>query len=170
MAAPPTEQELSAATLSLLARPVLWPQLHLPAPSPAGAAAAPWATYWATRVDAGLDVAEARALLEASFAAFERAGERVGELLCLAAIIESFYVEEGPLDSLDLWIERLVTRLPQGERGDGGARTWSSDELEARVLACGVGILLRDQSHPLLERWRNGARRWCGSSSPGHRA
>src|SRR6185436_16352530 len=79
MVSTPTEQELSAATLSLLARPVLWPQLRLPPPSLTRAAEAPWATYWATRVDAALDVAEARALLEAAFAAFDRAGDRVGE-------------------------------------------------------------------------------------------
>src|SRR5262249_10854749 len=59
----------------------------------------------------------------------------------------------GPLDPLDPWIERLVERLPRVEDGGDGAPAWPSDELEARVLACGIGILLRDQSHPLLARW-----------------
>src|SRR5204863_9599069 len=93
MAPAPTEQELAASCLSLLAQPALWPQLRLPPPTAARAAEAPWATYWATRVDAALDVAEARALLEAAFATFTTQQDRLGELLCLAAIIESYYVD-----------------------------------------------------------------------------
>jgi DNA-binding SARP family transcriptional activator len=93
-----------------------------------------------------MDVLEARALFEAAFEAFDARGDRIGELLCIAAIIETFYVDEGPLDPLDRWIAALHERLP----ADG---QWPSAELEARVIACGVGILLRDQSHPLLSRW-----------------
>ncbi len=143
----PTEQALAASYLTLLAQPLLWPQLRLPPPTPARAADAPWATYWATRVDAALDVGEARLLLEAAFAAFTAQQDRPGELLCLAAIIESFYVDEGPLDRLDGWIAHLAERLP------ANGTPWPSPELEARVLACGVGILLRDQAHPLLAGW-----------------
>lgn len=144
--AAPSEQELAASCLSLLAQPALWPHLRLPAPVPARAAEAPWATYWATRVDAALALDEARHLLETAFSAFTRQQDRLGELLSLAAIIESFYVEEGSLEPLDGWIAELARRLP--ERG-----AWPSPELEARVLACGVGILLRDQAHPLLAGW-----------------
>jgi LuxR family maltose regulon positive regulatory protein len=144
--AAPSEQALAAACLSLLAQPALWPQLRLPAPTIARAAEAPWATFWATRVDAALDVGEARRLLEAAFAAFTAHQDRLGELLSLAAIIEGFYVEEGSLEPLDGWIAELAKRLPN-------AGTWPSPELEARVLACGVGILLRDQAHPLLADW-----------------
>ncbi|HEX5684059.1 MAG TPA: BTAD domain-containing putative transcriptional regulator [Ideonella sp.] len=147
MALAPTEQELAASCLSLLAQPALWPQLRLPPPTTTRAAEAPWATYWATRVDAALDVAEARALLEAAFAAFTTQQDRLGELLCLAAIIESYYVDEGPLEPLDGWIDQLASRLPDRQG------CWASQELEARVLACGVGILLRDQAHPLLAGW-----------------
>jgi LuxR family transcriptional regulator, maltose regulon positive regulatory protein len=149
MATAPTEQELSAATPGLLAQPALWPQLHLPPVTPASADLAPWACYWATRVDATLDVAESRGLLEAAFTRFSIQAERLGELLCLAAIIESFYVDEGPLEPLDGWIERLGRCLPDDE----GRAAWASEDLEARVLACGVGILLRNPTHPLLARW-----------------
>jgi LuxR family maltose regulon positive regulatory protein len=145
----PTEQELCAATPGLLSQPALWPQLRLPLVTPASAPQTPWACYWATRVDPALPLAPSRALLEAAYAAFEQQGERHGALLCLAAIIESFYVDEGPLDPLDAWIARLAELLPNGD----GQPAWVSQELEARVLACGVGILLRDPSHPLLARW-----------------
>jgi LuxR family maltose regulon positive regulatory protein len=146
MALAPTEQELAASSLSLLAQPALWPQLRLPPPSTARAAEAPWTTYWATRIDAALDASEARTLLQAAFEAFTSHRDRQGELLCLAAIIEGFYVDEGSLEPLDGWIAELAQRLPPA---DG----WASQELEARVLACGVGILLRDQAHPLLAGW-----------------
>ena len=70
-------------------------------------------------------MAESRALLEAAFDRFSAQGERLGELLCLAAIIESFYVDEGPLEPLDGWIERLGHCLPDGH----GRPAWPSDEL-----------------------------------------
>ncbi len=140
------EQELAASSLGLLAQPALWPALQLPPTTTATAREQPWSTYWATRLDAAMDVLQARALFEAAFDAFGARGDRVGELLCIAAIIETFYVDEGPLDPLDRWIAALVERLP----ADG---QWPSVELEARVIACGVGILLRDPSHPLLARW-----------------
>jgi LuxR family transcriptional regulator, maltose regulon positive regulatory protein len=145
---PLTEQELAASSLALLAQPLLWPALRLPmAPASAAAAAqAPWTAYWTTRLDATLHVAEARGLFEAAFEAFSQRGDRPGELLCLAAVIESFYVDEAPLDPLDGWIAELQKRLP----ADGG---WPSDELEARIIACGIGIRLRDPSHLLLTTW-----------------
>lgn len=142
-----SEQELAAASLGLLAQPVMWPSLRLPSlADPALAHEAPWTAYWTTRLDAAMDVLEARQRLEAALAAFNAQGDRVGELLCLAAIIEGFYVDEGPLDSLDHWTAELCRRLP----ADDG---WPSIELEARIIACGVGILLRSPAHPQLAQW-----------------
>jgi DNA-binding SARP family transcriptional activator len=142
-----TEQELSATSLALIAQPALWVSMRLPAAaSRAPAHEEPWTTYWATRLDAAMDVEQARALYEAACAAFGARGDRVGELLCIAAIIEGFYVDEGPLDPLDHWIGALCRCLP----ADG---QWPSIELEARVIGCGVGILLRNPSHPLLQLW-----------------
>lgn len=114
--------------------------------SAAAAAQTPWTAYWTTRLDTTLQVTEARCLFEAAFHAFDHLGDRPGALLCLAAVIESFYVDETSFDPLDGWIAELQKRLPaHGE--------WPSDELEARIIACGVGIILRDQSHPLLAAW-----------------
>lgn len=147
-AAPPlTEQELAATSLGLIAQPALWPSLRLP---PAGARASaadePWTTYWAVRLDATLDVLHARELLDAACNGFAARGDRTGELLAIAAVIEGYYVDEGSLDPLDAWTARLCARLPV----DGA---WPSIELEARIIACGVGILLRNPSHPLLAQW-----------------
>ena len=106
----------------------------------------PWTTCWSTRLDGTLRVEQARCRFEAAFAAFAARGDRVGELLCIAAIIEGFYVEEGPLDPLDQWIAALSERLPV----DGH---WPSDEVEATIIASGVAIRLRNPSHPLLAAW-----------------
>ncbi|MBS0445826.1 MAG: bacterial transcriptional activator domain-containing protein [Proteobacteria bacterium] len=141
-----TESELAAASLGLLARPASWPALALPAPSPALASASPWQGYWSARRAGPLGARASREVLAAALTAFGRRGERNGELLALAAIIEGYYVEEGALDPLDDWIAMLVARLPD----DDG---WPAPELEATVMACGIGIILRDQSHPLLARW-----------------
>lgn len=140
------EDELAGSSLSLLAQAGRWPSLRL---APADAAAArdrPWTTYWSTRLDATLPVEQARKRFEAAFEAFQARDERVGELVCIAGIIEGFYVDEGPLDPLDRWIAALAERLP----ADG---QWPSAEFEASILACGVGIRLRDPSHPLLAAW-----------------
>ncbi len=142
-----TEQELAASSLGLLAQPTLWSALRLPqVGARAPAHVEPWTASWATRLDASMDVEHARALYEAACAAFAERGDRVGELLAVAAIIEGFYVDEGALDPLDGWIAALCERLPPADR-------WPSIELEARVIACGVGIRLRNPSHPLLAQW-----------------
>ena len=142
-----SEQELAAASLGLLAQPMMWPSLRLPPVADlASVHEAPWTTYWTTRLDAAMDVLEARQRLESALAAFSERDDRVGELLCLAAIIEGFYVDEGPLDPLDHWTAELCRRLP----ADDG---WPSIELESRIIACGVGILLRSPAHPQLAQW-----------------
>ncbi len=141
-----SEPELAAASLSLLAQPALWHALSLPSPTLASAAEAPWSAYWATRLDASLEAVEARRLYAAAHGAMRQRQDRIGELLCIAAVIESFYVEEGALDPLDAWIAELVAGLP-------AAGTWPSPDLEALVMACGIGIILRDQAHPLLAPW-----------------
>ncbi len=141
-----SEQALAAASPALLAQPALWSQLCLPQGAPLDPTAEPWTTYWATRLDAALDPAEARARLEAALGGMAQRADRTGELACIAAIIEGFYVDESTLDPLDRWIAALEERLP----ADGA---WPSPDLEAHVLACGVGVLLRSPRHPLLARW-----------------
>lgn len=140
------EHELAASSLTLLAQPALWPSLRLASTAATKPRDQPWTTYWSTRLDATLPVEQARSRFEAALAAFGARQDRSGELLCIAAIIEGFYVEEGPLDPLDHWIAALIERLP----ADGH---WPSDALEAGIMACGLGIRLRSPSHPLLAAW-----------------
>lgn len=126
--------------------PALWPVLAAaagPAPDPARQ---PWAGYWLARLDTQTPVAANRQRLQAVLAGFEQAGDTAGCLLCLAAIIEGYYVEEGPLDPLDGWIARLQAQLP----AEGA---WPAATLEAQVMACGLAIRLRSPQHPLLAAW-----------------
>jgi LuxR family maltose regulon positive regulatory protein len=145
VAAPParlTEAELAAATPLLLQQPLRWATLAATLPSEGG----PWALYWSTRLDAATAPAAARQRLQAAFEAFEAAGDAAGALLAAAAVIETFYVDETALQPLDSWVSVLEARLP----ADGA---WPSPELEAQVMAAGLAITLRDQTHPLLVRW-----------------
>ncbi|MBS0447089.1 MAG: bacterial transcriptional activator domain-containing protein [Proteobacteria bacterium] len=141
-----SEQALAAASPGLLAQPALWSSLRLAPGDQTMAASAPWTAYWATRMDAALDPVVARTRLAAARDTMAQRGDRTGELACLAAIIEGYYVDEGALDSLDGWIAALVDRLPSDD-------DWPSPDFEAHVMACGIGVLLRAPQHPLLARW-----------------
>ena len=144
-AAPFTEVQLDAAALTLLGQPRLW-QALAHGSNAVDEATGPWTTYWSTRRTGSLPACEARQHFAAAFDGFDAAGQRVGVLLSLAALIETFYVEEGALQPMDPWVARLAERLP--DDGD-----WPTAELEAQVMACGLAITLRDQTHPLLARW-----------------
>jgi DNA-binding SARP family transcriptional activator len=140
------EQELAASSLGLLGLHGLWASLRLPLASQVDPSREPWLAYWTTLLAPATEVLQARARLARALAAFEQHGDRVGELLCLAAIIEGFYVEEGALEPLDDWIDALARRLPL-------AGQWPSEELEARVMGCGVAVRLRQPAHPMLIQW-----------------
>src|SRR5688500_14302116 len=87
-----SEQALAAASPALLAQPALWPSLGLPQAVPPDPSAQPWTTYWATRFDAALDPTEARLRLARALDTMAQRGDRTGELACITAIIEGFYV------------------------------------------------------------------------------
>jgi LuxR family transcriptional regulator, maltose regulon positive regulatory protein len=145
VAAPPatlTEAELAAATPLLLQQPQRWAALAATLPRAGG----PWALYWSTRLDAAAPPGAVRQRLREAFDAFEAAGDTMGALLAAAAAIETFYVDETALQPLDDWVSALQARLP----ADGA---WPSLEIEAQVMAAGLAITLRDQTHPLLARW-----------------
>jgi LuxR family transcriptional regulator, maltose regulon positive regulatory protein len=141
-----SESTLAAAVLPLLAQPRLWSALRRDVSPARDPAQAPWSAYWSARLDPALNPADARAAYVAAHHAFALAPDRIGALLAAAAVIETYYVEEGQLDMLDGWVARLQKWLPP----DG---QWPSPELEAHVMGCGIGIVLRDQTHPLLARW-----------------
>ena len=157
-ATPLSESQLAAAALQLLAQPRRWQTLALPTPTPELAAQQPWTAYWATRLDAALPPGVARAILQQAHERFGATADATGALLSCAAVIETFYVEEGSLQPLDPWIERLQHTLPAA---------WASPELEAQVMACGLAIILRDQKHPLLADWAERGQQLVRQLQPG---
>lgn len=142
----PDEAALAAGVLDWLALPRPWDSALGLAPAPPDPAQAPWTTYWATRRQIHLPPLAARQAFAAAAQAFADRGDAPGELLCTAAVIETFYVDEGPLAPMDDWVARLQARLPAPD-------AWPSPALAAQVMACGLAITLRDQRHPLLAHW-----------------
>jgi DNA-binding SARP family transcriptional activator len=154
-ASPPLgEAELAAAALALVAQPRLWAPLRARAGEQAGAAlqagGGPWTLYWSARLHPQLEPAVARERLALAFERFEAGADRTGALLAAAAAIDTFYVDESALQPLDPWIARLHSLLPEGAAQEA---LWPSREVQAQVMACGLAITLRDQTHPLLARW-----------------
>jgi LuxR family maltose regulon positive regulatory protein len=141
------EERLRRGTVSLLAHSESWAGVALaPVCDAADAARYPWQAYWQELLATRREPAAARAVLEAAYAAFCERDDALGALLACAAVIENFHDDEDSLEPLDRWIEVLAGALPP----DG---SWPSLEVEVQVMACGIAILLRQQSHPLLERW-----------------
>ena len=143
-----TQAVLAQSTWSLMAHPEAWPTLALPPiVGSEEARRFPWVAYWSVLCAASVAPALARAQLETASEAFAGCGERWGELLCCAAVIETFHDDEESLEPLDAWITRLQSLLAREDR------PWPGVEVEIQVMACGISIILRDQAHPLLAAW-----------------
>jgi hypothetical protein len=136
----------AADAIGLLGQHDQWPTLKWPAATAALAMQAPWLAYWSTRLDTTLTPAAARDIYAAALDRFDTLHERTGALLALAALIETYYVDETPLHPMDRWIAALQQRLAPDE-------PWPNADVQAQVMACGLAITLRDQTHPLLARW-----------------
>jgi LuxR family transcriptional regulator, maltose regulon positive regulatory protein len=142
----PDDDLLAAHAIDLLGQHTLWPELKLPPAGPALATLRPWQGYWSARLASHLTPAAARDVFAAALARFDALNEPHGALLALAALIETYYIDETPLQPMDDWIAELRRRLPANDQ-------WPSDELQAQVMACGLAIVLRDQGHALLAQW-----------------
>ena len=158
------EAELAAVAPSLFARPALWPRPRAAGRSAHGAGSAPWSAYWAVRLGDLADPAADRAVLEQACSAFESRGERLGEMLALAAAIETYYFDETELQPLDALISRLDAVLGPGEPA------WPNPECAAEVMACGAAIRLRQPAHPRLAEWAAAAPRALTRTAQGRRA
>ncbi|MFC4158435.1 bacterial transcriptional activator domain-containing protein [Chitinimonas lacunae] len=141
------ERRLRDQTPALLAQPERWRTLAVPSVTDTERARLlPWSTYWQSLLAVQQPPDEARRLLEAAYQTFCAQGDPLGKLLGCAAVIETFHDDEESLAPLDDWIATLLKCLPTDEG-------WLSPEVEVQVMACGIAVLLRDQSHPLLTRW-----------------
>lgn len=142
------ELRLRDQTPALLACPEKWGELKIPVVADADdARRLPWSGYWQSLLAVQQAPDLTRLLLEAAYSGFVAQGDTLGILLGCAAVIETFHDDEESLEPLDHWIATLLRLLPADDEG------WLSPEIEVQVMACGIAVLLRDQSHPLLTRW-----------------
>jgi LuxR family transcriptional regulator, maltose regulon positive regulatory protein len=136
--------------IELLSAHDAWATLVLPPATPALATQSPWLAYWSARLDTRLAPAAVRDTFAAAVARFDALHERTGALLAIAALIETYYIDETPLQPMDSWIAQLQERLQ--ERLMAG-QPWHNPQVQAQVMACGLAVALRDQAHPLLTGW-----------------
>lgn len=105
--------------------------------------------FWRGVNQVPLSPPTARGYLEASFRKHRTDGNRLGMLLGLSSIIDTFLYEWGDFRPLDRWISELDEVL-------AGFSDWPSPELEARV---GTGAFLalwsRQPQHPQLRAWED---------------
>ncbi len=136
----------AAEAISLLGQHHPWRGFEWPAASAEMATQRPWLAYASARLDCTLAPAAARDVFAAALTRFDALHERTGALLALAALLETYYLDEVPLQPMDAWISALQGRLARDD-------AWPSPEVQAQVMACGLAIALRNQTHALLVCW-----------------
>jgi LuxR family transcriptional regulator, maltose regulon positive regulatory protein len=104
----------------------------------------PWLKYWEGMSWFDVDQARARSFLEPAFESFGVAGNGLGQLICAAAIAESYYYEWANYAPLDHWIPVLAELLAREIE-------LPSVEIALRTYAGALsGMLCRQPEHPLL--------------------
>ncbi len=88
---------------------------------PGDAVREPWLAYWLARSRFALAPAQARDGLLHVLKQFEARADRLGQILCVASIMETHWVESTGHEHLDRWIDRALVLLasnpafPDGE-------------------------------------------------------
>jgi DNA-binding SARP family transcriptional activator len=107
---------------------------------------APWLQYWWGTSLIPVDQVRARDLLEHCFQGMEERGDRVGQLLAAAGVIEAHYFEWTSFRPIDRWISAIAERLDP-------APAFPSPDSELRVYsALLVAMSYRQPGNPLLPR------------------
>lgn len=91
------------------------------------AAHLPWLTYWSGTAAILESPVAARALLDRAWTLFEQSGDRAGQLLTAAGMLETYQFEWSTYEPVPVWIDRLEACLQAGT-------TAPSPEAEIRVL------------------------------------
>lgn len=71
----------------------------------------PWLRYWLGSSKALVDPATAFTVLEAAYASFVAAEDKVGQLLCAAEIVETLHFVAAHWETMGLWLLRLQSSL-----------------------------------------------------------
>jgi len=104
----------------------------------------PWLLYWTATSMIPVDRPAARDKLEQSFALFEASGDRAGQAMAAAGVIETHFSEMVRFSQMDPWIAALDRILAQ-------APVLPGPDAELSVYASLlIGTLYRQPDHPLL--------------------
>ncbi len=107
----------------------------------------PWLSYWHGIFLFPFQSEGGRNLLIKAFSGFREKADRQGQLLSVAAIIETIIFEWGYFKTLDHWIDEMERLLADEPR-------YSSGEQACRVAyAMFIALFNRQPSHPELPRW-----------------
>jgi len=105
---------------------------------------APWLGYWLARSKLGPAPGAARDELRRVLARMEQRADVMGQILCVAAIMESHWVEWSGLEELDGWIDRALRLLTSNP-------AFPSQDSEIRVMSMLLlATALRQPRHPVF--------------------
>ena len=103
-----------------------------------------WLLYWAGAARVYEGVPDARALFEHAFETFRNNDDDVGQLLCAAWIIRTYYLEYTNFQPLDRWVGEIETILARSP-------VFASAAHEIHVLgALMIAFTYRHTGHPLI--------------------
>ena len=105
---------------------------------------APWLSYWAGTALLGVNPQEARQSLEHAYGGFLANGDKTGQIMATAGILETYYFEHHDFNPTDKWIaimDKLLSEKP----------AFPTLEIEAKVYAVTLGAMFwRQPRHPLI--------------------
>ncbi|NOT12603.1 MAG: hypothetical protein HOP23_12335 [Methylococcaceae bacterium] len=106
----------------------------------------PWMLYWQAAAEQPFNPALSRAGLEKANTLFKSDNDITGRFLTCSLALRSFYMEWSDAHGVDAWLPEMEVLY---------ARHGASlpPEIEAQVLAAGIGIFYRHPGHPLLPIW-----------------
>lgn len=105
-----------------------------------------WLRYWLGTSNIPLDQRQAREELQAAHSLFVASGNRQGQALAAAGVLDTYYFEWSDFGPMRVWVERLEPFIEEDLFADAPDREL---KLYASML---VGILYGAPRHPLLTR------------------
>jgi DNA-binding SARP family transcriptional activator len=105
-----------------------------------------WLRYWLGTSNLPLDQREAREQLQAAYSLFIASGNRQGQALAAAGVLDTYYFEWSDFGPMRVWVERLEPLIAENLFSDAPDREL---KLYASML---IGIFYGVPTHPMLRR------------------
>jgi DNA-binding SARP family transcriptional activator len=105
-----------------------------------------WLRYWLGTSNLPIDQRDAREQLQAAYTLFVASGNRHGQALAAAGVLDTYYFEWSDFGPMGVWVERLEPFIHENLFSDAPDREL---KLYASVL---IGIFYGVPTHPMLRR------------------